>query len=103
MRSTRRAAFKTSNRGCLSGLGEPVDEKALQVPDGVLHYFEAWDRDGVAIIHAGRVGDRGTARELRPEPGESVEAVMRRDAGSDGLSPISDHVVCGQHTSRLEA
>jgi hypothetical protein len=64
--------------------------------DGVLHYLETWNREGVAVIHSGRVGDRGTTRELRPEPGENAEAVMSRElAGGErqGYSPIKaeDH------------
>jgi hypothetical protein len=60
--------------------------------DGTLHYFEAWNRDGVVIIHTGRVGDRGTNRERRAGPGESVETVMSRELGnaeSQGYSPIN--------------
>ncbi len=44
-----------------------------------LHYFEGWDRDGVAVIHTGRVGDRGVTKELQSENGESVETLLTRE------------------------
>jgi hypothetical protein len=57
-------------------------KKLYKRQNGFLYYFEAWDRDGIAIVHSGRVGDRGTSRELRPGSGESVEIVISRELGN---------------------
>jgi hypothetical protein len=55
------------------------------LPDG-LHYFEGWDRSGVAILHSGRVGERGTTKELRPANDESVEGILSRELTSASQS-----------------
>lgn len=58
-----------------------------------LHYFEGWKRGDVAVIHQGRVGDRGTTQELRPTNGESVDSILGRELASaehTGFTTLSD-------------
>ncbi len=60
--------------------------------DGVTHYWETWENDGVHTIHWGRLGERGESKELKNSlfrsASKTVNAeILKRE--SEGYQEVS--------------
>ncbi len=67
--------------------------KLYKTIDGVLHYHEAWEDDGVITEHWGEVGDSGDSREHKMPKRKSEEQALQEVLGqamANGYAELDD-------------